>query len=60
MTLKLILNDVNVDHTIIIVNGFDDLSCNDHKIMTGMKCYYILVMEFDDPQPHNHMHDHEL
>jgi len=27
--------DVNMDHTIIVVNGFDDLLCNDHKMVTG-------------------------
>jgi len=37
LQLKLILNDLNLDHAIIIVHGFDDLSCNDHKMVMVYK-----------------------
>ena len=44
-----------MDYTVIIVYGFDDLPCNDHKMV---RCYYghKVVMEFDGLQHHDHMH----
>jgi len=34
------MHDVNIDYTMIVVNGSDDLLCNDHKILTGMKSHH--------------------
>ena len=46
-----------MDYTIIIVNGFDDLLCNDHKMVMGYEissCSYG-GDGFDDPQYHHHV-----